>query len=346
MTCTGCSSSGAAVMTYNNSEITENEFRYYLATYKGRFRQVYTDFSDTSKFYASEISEGITYETYLFDMVVENVKRSLLCDALFDEMGLKLNSKVEKQIDDYISDYITEYAGGSKNQFNAALAEYGINASMLKEIYLRDEKTAAVFDALYGSSGVTPVTDADRTVYLEENYVRVRHIYVNNKYVYATDEDGYALYTEDGLKQTKAMEGEELEAKNALITAIDEALAEGDNFEEVYDAFSEDKYYANGYYLTRNTDFVSEVVSSAFDLKEGEYVKIESDYGTHYIQKLALDAAPWADDSNADFFTDYDTSVAEHLFEEYLDSLLSAITVDDTVLGTYSLEASPSNYRF
>lgn len=345
MTFSGCAS-GEAVMTYNNSSISENEFQYYLATYKGRFKQTYTDFADTAAFYASEIAEGISYETYLFDMIVENVKRTLVCDALFDEMNLKLNSSVEENIDYYINDYITEYANGNKNQFNAALAEYGINASMLKEIYLRDEKTSAVFNAMYGSSGTSPVTDADRSAYLEENYIRIRHIYVNNKYVYATDEDGYALYTADGLKQTKAMEGEELAAKNALIAAIDESLSSGDNFEAVYDAFSEDKYYANGYYLTRTTDFVPEVVDSAFELEEGEYVKIESDVGTHYIQKLAMDESPWSNDANTDFFTDYDTVVAEHLFGEYLDGLLPSVDTNDAVLDKYSVETSSTNYRF
>ncbi len=342
----GCSSAGADIMTYSNSEITENEFQFYLATYKGRFKQYYTDFSDTSAFYASEFSEGTTYEDYLFDMVVENVKRTLVCDALFDELGLKMNSSVEQQIDAYIDDYILEYAGGSKNQFNAALAPYGINASMLKNIYLRDEKAAAVFDALYGSSGATPVTDADRSAYLNENYVRVRHIYVNNKYVYATDEDGYALYTEDGLKQTKAMEGEELEAKNALIAAIDEELASSADFEEVYEAFSEDKYYANGYYLTRTTDFVSDVVGSAFELDEGEFVKIESEVGTHYIKRLPMDETPWSDKANADFFTDYDTVVAEQLFGDYLTGLLPDVVVDEEILAAYSVETSTTNYRF
>ena len=69
------------------------------------------------------------------------------------------------------------------------------------------------------------------------------------------------------------MEGEELEAKNALIAAIDEALGNGDDFEEIYEAFSEDKYYTNGYYLTRTTDFVSDVVKSAFELEDGETVE-------------------------------------------------------------------------
>lgn len=345
MSLTGCAY-GETVMSYNNSKISENEFQYYLATYKGRFKQSYTDFADTADFYSSEIVEGTTYETYLFDMIVENVKRTLVCDALFDEMELKLSDSIERDIDYYIDDYVNEYANGSKNQFNAALAEYGINTSMLKTIYLRDEKTSAVFDALYGSSGTDRVTDADRTAYLEENYVRVRHIYVNNKYVYATDEDGYALYTTDGLKQTKAMEGEELAAKNALIDAIDESLTDGDDFEAVYEAFSEDKYYPNGYYLTRATDFISEVVTSAFELEDGEYVKLVSDYGTHYIQKLPLDESPWDEASNSDFFENFDTDVAEAIFSEYLDELLPNVETNDPILENYSVEASSVNYRF
>ncbi len=345
LTFSGCSA-GTAVMTYHGASISENEFQYYLATYKGKFQQLYSDFKDTTEFYESELIEGTTNEEYLFNMVVDNVKRTLICDALFDELGLKISSSVEDQIDYYIDDYITEYANGSKNLFNSALAQYGINSKMLKEIYLRDEHATAVFSAMYSSSGTNPVTNADRTAYLEENYVRIRHIYVNNKYVYTTDEDGYLIYNEDGTKQTTAMSVEELEAKNAVIAAIDESLVNGDDFELIYETFSEDQYYPNGYYLTRNTDFISEVVQSAFELEIGEYIKIESDYGTHYIKRLALDENPWDDESNSDFFTDYDTTVAEELFNEYLDELMPAVEVDEEIIAEYSVQSSPINYRF
>ncbi len=343
---TGCSS-GTAVMTYNDSSISENEFQYYLATYKGRFSRTFSDFSDNAAFYASEITDGMTYEAYLFDAITENIGRTLVCDALFDEMNLRLSDSTVEKIDAYIADYITEYADGNKNQFNAALAPYGINAKMLREIYLRDEKTSAVFDALYNANtGDTPVTDADRAAYLAENYVRVRHIYVNNKYVYSTDEDGYVVYTTDGLKQTEEMTGEQLSAKNALIASIDEALADGGDFEEVYQTFSEDKYYQNGYYLTRTTDFVSDVVSSAFELEEGDWVKIESDVGVHYIKRLPMDESPWTSDDSKDFFENYDTTVAEGLFRALLDEKIPGILYNEGILAEYTVEASPTNYRF
>lgn len=343
---TSCSS-GTAVMTYNDSSISENEFQYYLATYKGRFARTFSDFSNTSAFYTSEVADGVTYEAYLFDTITENIGRTLVCDALFDEMHLRISDATTEKIDAYIDDFITEYANGNKNQFNAALAPYGINAKMLREIYLRDEKTSAVFDALYNANtGETPVTDADRAAYLNENYVRVRHIYVNNKYIYSTDEDGYAVYTADGLMQTEEMTGEQLSVKNALIVSIDEALADGADFEEVYRTFSEDQYYANGYYLTRSTDFVSDVVSSAFELDEGDWVKVESDVGVHYIKRLPMDEAPWTSDDNKDFFENYDTAVAEELFRTFLDEKIPGILYNEEILAEYTVEASPTNYRF
>lgn len=342
---TACSS-GKAVMTYKDSSISENEFVYYLATYKGKFKQVYSDYSDTADFYSAEITDGMTYGEYLNNMVIENVKRTLLCDSLFHEMNLKLDADITGQIDSYIEDYIKEYADGNKNVFNSVLSQYGINSKMLRNIYIRDEYAAAVFNALYGTNGTDPITDKDRDEYLADNYVRIRHIYVNNKFAYETDDDGYPVYTDDGYKSTVPMTGEELEAKNAVISAIDESLAGGGDFEEIYDAFSEDKYYEHGYYITAGTDFITDVIKSAFELEIGEYVKIESDYGTHYIKRLELEETPWKEESNADFFEDFDTDVAEAKFNGYLEALMPDVAVDDDVISTYSVETSATNYRF
>ena len=346
LTSVSCAASADA-MEYGSSSITENEFRFYLATYKAKFAQAYADFKNTSEFYDMELGDtGMSAEEFLYDAVVHNVKMSLVCDELFDEYGLRISSDVTDTIDYYIDDFITEFAGGSKNVFNAALAEYGINAKMLREIYLRDERASAVFSHLFGTGGEMELTDEDRTEYLSENYVRVRHIYVNNKYTYLYDEDGVPVYTTSGKQQTTSLSDDELAAKNALIAAIDESIAEGGDFEEIYEAFSEDKYYENGYYLTKSTDFVDDVVSSAFDLEIGEHIKIESDVGVHYIMRLEMDDSPWEEDENADFFENYDSIVADQLFNAYIESFIDEVIVDQKILDSYSVEGSPVNYRF
>ncbi len=345
--CALTSCGGKSVMTYGSSSISENEFRYYLATYKGRYAQTYSDFKDTHEFFSRSIdSEGHTAEEVLYDMVLHNVKMTLVSEELFEEYGLTLPRSTEDTINDFIDSLVEDCAGGSKNVLNATLGEYGINMKMLKTICLRDEKTSALYAYLYGEGGEFAIDDVDRTKYLNDNYVRVRHIYVNNKYAYDTDENGNQKYTDDGLYALRELTEEEAEAKNALVSAIDESLESGGDFEEIYEAFSEDKYYESGYYITRDMDFIDGVVEAAFDLEVGEWEKIESDYGTHYVMRLEMDERPWENEDSADFFDGYDETVSESLFAEKIESYIDEVECDSEVLDSYSLEASPINYKF
>lgn len=345
--CALASCSSESVMTYGSHSINENEFSYYLATYKGKYAQTYADFKNTPEYFSSVVTDdGQTVEDVLYSAVVHNVEMTLVCEQMFDDYGLSLSRSVEDTINSYIGDFVDEYADGSRNKFNAALGAYGVNINMLKKIYLRDEKVSALYDVLYGTNGIIGITDEDRQNYLDENYVRVRHIYVNNKYMYATDEDGVQEYTDDGLRKKRELTAEELAAKQALIDAIDESLAEGADFDEVYDAFSEDKYYKNGYYISENMDFISDVTDSAMSLEVGEYKKIETDYGTHYIMRLEMDEKPWENEDNSDFFDGYDTTVGQALFADMAEEKISEVVLNEEVLGEYTMADSAINYRF
>ena len=345
--CALVSCSPESVMTYGSHSINENEFSYYLATYKGKYAQTYADFKNTPEYFSSVVTDdGQTVEDVLYSAVVHNVEMTLVCEQMFDDYGLSLSRSVEDTINSYIDDFVDEYADGSRNKFNAALGAYGVNINMLKKIYLRDEKVSALYDALYGTNGIIGITDEDRQNYLDENYVRVRHIYVNNKYMYATDEDGVQEYTDDGLRKKRELTAEELAAKQALIDAIDESLAEGADFDEVYDAFSEDKYYKNGYYISENMDFIEDVTDSAMSLEVGEYKKIETDYGTHYIMRLEMDEKPWENEDNSDFFDGYDTTVGQALFADMAEKKISEVVLNEEVLGEYTMADSAINFRF
>lgn len=345
--CALASCSSESVMTYGSHSINENEFSYYLATYKGKYAQTYADFKNTPEYFSSVVTDdGQKVEDVLYSAVVHNVEMTLVCEQMFDDYGLSLSRSVEDTINSYIDDFVDEYADGSRNKFNAALGAYGVNINMLKKIYLRDEKVSALYEALYGTNGIIGITDEDRQNYLDENYVRVRHIYVNNKYMYATDEDGVQEYTDDGLRKKRELTAEELAAKQALIDAIDESLEEGADFDEVYDAFSEDKYYKNGYYISENMDFIADVTDSAMSLEVGEYKKIETDYGTHYIMRLEMDEKPWENEDNSDFFDGYDTTVGQALFADMAEEKISEVVLNEEVLGEYTIADSAINYRF
>ena len=344
---TGCGgNTGKAVMTYGDSVITENVFQYYLSYYKNIYLKTYTDMKDTAAYYQTVLPDGQTAEEYLFQMTVENVKLTLICMELFQKSGLSVSKVMENDIDAYLDDLVTEYAGGDKKALNAELAKYGVNLNMLADIYIDQEKSGFLFDYFFGENGIIPVSDEEKQAYYEENYSHIYHMYVNDAYYYPTTEEGFTPTDENGNPVTEPMTGKMLAKKEAVIAAIDASLEAGSDFMDVYRVYSEDQYYANGYYLTRSTDFVDAVVDAAFTLEEGEYIKMKSEYGTHYVLRAELDEAPWENESNADFFEDFETALKSELFYSYISTYLPEVQVDTEALSAYSVEASPVNYRF
>lgn len=343
---TGCGSAGKTVMSYGDSVITENEFQYYLSYYKNVYMQTYSDMEDTAAYYKTVLPDGQTAEEYLFNMTVENVMMTLICMEQFDVNGLKITSEIEKDVDAYIKDLIAEYAGGDKKALNAVLAKYGVNTKMLADIYINQDKSGFLFDYMFGENGIRPLTDEEKQTYYEENYSHVIHLYVNDAYYYPTTEDGYTQTDANGNLVSAPLTAELLAEKNAVIAAVDEALAGGADFQDVYETYSEDKYYVNGYYLTKTTGFISEVVDAAFSLEMNTWKKVKSDYGTHYVYRIPLDETPWEGEANADFFENFETSLASELFMEYVRSFLPEVQVDREALASYSVEESPVNYRF
>lgn len=338
----GCAAS-PAVMNYHKESVSINEYRYWLSTYKGNFMTAYSDMSNTDSFWNSILYDDVTAEEYLNQAVIENVKRTLVCTALFDEYGLKLSDGDIADVDSYISDLIRERANGSKNVLNQSLASFGINVDMLRDICLDEAKTSQLFRYLYGSGGPREMDAEALDAYCAQNYARIRHIYVNDAYTYDMDGDKYKFDT-NGQALTRALTEEEKAEKDKTVSAIEAALAAGEDFTAVYDEYSEDHYYKNGYYLTRTTDFISEVVDAAFSLETGEWTRVDSEYGVHFIQRLEMDPAPYNNADNADFFDSFSSDAKNADFRAYLDTLLPDVEVDSEAISQYSIRDAAINY--
>lgn len=339
----GCASS-PAVMTYEKDKITSNMYRYWLSTYKGTFMQTYTDMSDTDAFWDSVLYDDVTAEQYLNTAVIDNVKRMLVCSSQFDQLGLKLSDAAEADIDAYLETLITERADGSRNAFNQMLAQYGINIDMLREIYLMEDKTSLLFSRLYADGGERELSDEALESFCQEHYVRVRHIYVNDAYMYEANEEGYYGYDESGTLKTRDLTEAEAAEKAAKIASIDAALAAGTDFETVYETYSEDLYYENGYYLSATTNFIPTVITAAFSLEVGEWKRVESDYGVHYILRLEMDEKPYENEANADFFASFESDAQNDDFLTWTDELISQVEVDEEELQKYSIRDAVPNY--
>ncbi len=333
-----------AAMSYGKSSISIYMYRYWLSTYKGVFLRTYSDMRDTDAFWDSVLDGGETAEEYLNGLVAENVKRTLVCAELFDRYDLTLPSSSVKQTDDYIEELITEEANGSRSAFNQILAQYGVNLNILREIYLFESKASVLFSYLYGDGGPRQLGPEKLDEYCASHFVRVRHIYVNDAYALDTDEDGYYKTNADGTVATRPLTEEEAAEKAEIIARIEAALAAGENFDAVYERYSEDKYYENGYYLSRGIDFIDEVVDAAFSLAVGEQTELHSDYGTHFLYRMESEERPYENEANADFFDSVLNDAENEDFMAYLDTLLPDVTVYEDVIAPYSIRDAAVNY--
>ena len=333
------SSKGETLMSLGNAKISVNMYRLWLSRVKGAYGG-----ADDSVWQETN-DDGRTYDEIFTEYVTQNAKTFLCALYEFDKLGLKLPDAEKEKIENTMNEILTERAGGSKSELNSMLANYGVNYNILKEIYTIEAKTAYLEEYLFGEGGTEKITDEQRDEYYKSEYVRIKQIffYTANKPV--TDSEGNYTYDDEGCVVTRDYTEEEIaeqKEKAALITA---SLTSGQDFDLLM-AQSEDaasQSYPNGYYFTRSSQYVAEVVGAAFSLSEGEFTTVESEYGIHIIKRLPLDEKGYAAKTNADFFTDFEDNLRTGLFTARLVAYEDDIKINESLLRKYSVASSASN---
>ncbi|MBE6562519.1 MAG: hypothetical protein E7660_02150 [Ruminococcaceae bacterium] len=331
---------GVPALTLENSVVTENMYNYWLCSYKANFLASYEDVKDTEEFWQSELYDGSTAEEFLEELVLESVEMDLVAMHLFDKFGLSITNEDRKAAENIVAD-LCEYTGGGKNDFNRAVSVYGVNYDMLVNIYLEEFKSTYVYDYVF-ENNVLVVDDEVKQAYLEDNYARVRHIYINDAY---DSEKSY--YDSDGNFVMEPYDDAKQAEKDAKVAAAKTALDTGADFDTVYKEYSEETAYEKGYYLNvSTTGLPSELITNAYKIDVGETMTFETQYGTHIIKRLEMDKAPYNDKANEDFFEDFTDSVYENTYMEYVRSYFDEITVDEEILAKYPVKDALPNYSF
>ncbi len=344
---TMCGEAGPTALEYDGVTVTEEMYLYWLAHYKAVFLDRFTGAEDTDAFWSDTLENGMTAEEYFTEVAHENIKKNIAAAWLFDYMGLRFTSEMKKDIKNGIEDMKVNLAGGDEEEFAAMLAEYGITEDTLYDIYVMDTKVTYLYDYLYGSGGALDISDEDKLTYTNENYVRIQHIYVNNNFKYVTVENELGSFTHDpetGVAYTEELTEEEKAEKNATVEAIDGAISGGEAFEEVWAEYSEDKLYENGYYLTEDSTFISEVVEAAFELEVGETARLETEYGVHYIKRYEITGTPWDDEESDEFFYDFDTVLADYIYTVQVSEIAEKVKVFTEITDKYKLREVKPNY--
>lgn len=372
-----CSSRGKTVMTLGKTEITGSMIEFWMSRYKAQFEYSYGKslksaygLSSVDKIWTVRVKDDSaeTYDDLFSSYIYDNAKTYLCALYLFDQYKLKLPDAIVKNVDSIIDQYVENLADGSKSEFNAILAAYGINMKLLRELYLTDEKVSYLKEYLFGSDGIQPLTTQQLEDYYQKNYVRMKQvcIFINKKPklnddgTYATDKDGNTAYSD--------MTAEENAAARTKIEEAMKKLEGGADFEDIlseYDENKADDVYKNGIYMSSESAFgndsdLQKIYEALLEMKDGEVKQIELSNSLHIIKKYALDSGAYSKEENVDFFSFYDSGTQKYqtynqyvktpIFIEYIKERLEQysvdVKIDEEALAEYRISKVRANYNF
>ena len=187
-----CADKGNPLLTLKGHTITTNQYRFLLSRVRGSL--AYAGYSvDKATFWEMVVDKNnTTYDEYFKQAALNDARRYLAALALFDDEKLTLPASYKERIDKDMDEHLSD--AGSKSALNAQLALYGVNAKMLREIYLMEAKYEYLQYHLYGKDGEKVAAEV-RQSYLEDYAVCFRQVLIRAfDYVYETDTNGDDIY--------------------------------------------------------------------------------------------------------------------------------------------------------
>ena len=327
---------GRVVMTYDGLALTEDIYRFWLSCYRAQFSHL-------------EASEGVDKLATLADT---NIRKSLIAAGVFDAMGLRLDTTARNQINGAMRSL--EEAYGSRAALDEALERFGISYDGLRRAISYEQKAAALSNYLFGKNGAYAPDDEACEEYYQELYCRVQIITILHV-EFVLDANGERIFDRaSGKYLYEEKTGEAMEAQLAKEAELASKLYDGMGeiaFQQLLASYNNDsaaKNYPSGYYFAKGGDYreyIEEIPKAALGMDEGTVVRVESEYGVHYLLRVKLDEGGYAAEENADFFADFASRMQSYYFELYITQLLAEVEADHAVLASIRYEDCEPNFE-
>lgn len=383
-------------------EIKADEYTYLIGMYKKRLL-VNLGLEGTGM--SAEISSGITLGDYLDSMYREEFEMSvytlLYSQSLFDDYNLSLTDEQLKTIDTVIENTKNYFGGYSDQAFKRILKNFGFTMDTMRSVYTMQAKQMAVIDHLYGSDYSKLTDDALKTFY-KDTYLRFQAIVINNTYEAVKDSDGKTsyVYLTDRQKefanklidemQSLLVDKDESKDYPTICAGLEMTKEElfadlGAVYDKLYEKYSYDKVYPNGYYMVAPVSLSqmisSEMLLAAFKTKVGDVAdpitakitfeksgtiningKDETikagdyfEYGKAFIRRLELDDEGYKREESKIFFDDSDfieqagKSAFYDLLKNYEEKECKYTMMRSSAADSYKISEAIANeldYRF
>lgn len=295
------------------------------------------------------VNYNILKEAYLIEAKIAYLK-----EHLYGTNGSKVGSTM-------IEEYYQKNYAHFKHVFLYTHEKAYVTDSNGDTIYYLDGKRIA-----YDQSA-TPKTNTSGDVVKDKNG---DPIYVHEDGRIAYDKQNgtrQPIYEEDGSTQKTIQYSA---AKKAEIRALaDTILLRAEEtpissraivFDQLISEFNQDasldaNYYPNGYYLTKDSAYISaDVVDAVFDMEVGEVRRvIDDEYGVWVVMRYETETGAWADEKHKDFFRHpatgnylFMSELTDQLYAEYLAPYAQKVLVDEERLAGVDMKSVEPNYYY
>jgi hypothetical protein len=357
-------------------QITEKEYNYLMGMFKKKVL-VQFDSSLTDDSLDLEISPGVKLGTYLEARYREGFEQTLISllysQSLFDELGLSLTDEEKSHINATATAVVAYYGNYSLKEFNKIAKQYGFDDKAMRSVYEMQYKENKLREHLLGKND-SNIQESDRESYYRYAYLRYQTLIVNTLYKLHTDSNGEVKFLLLDEYEKAEKERLVLELRELLVNKnmdFDYILLKEDknlSYMELWEKYSDDKFYPSGLYESANPDAEqlnnSNVLSAAYQSKpgevkvvtakryfegdsslEGEDVTIKPgdyfEYGSIFVQRLELDSGAYDRRESEIFFGEsFEAGVANHAYFKHLEKHQSSLPYEVMV------SSRVNNYTF
>ena len=260
---------------------------------------------------------------------------------------------------------IAYYGNYSEREFNNIANEYGFDDDAMRSVYEMQYKENKLRQYILGEN-YENVSDADREEYYRKYYLRYQTIIINTLYKLHVDSSGEVTFLlldeyEKAERERLVVELRELLVNNNM--DYDYILLKDDknlSYEELWEKYSDDKFYPRGLYETSQPTAEqlanSNVLSAAYNSKIGEtkvvtakrYFEgdgtLETDegtikpgdyfeYGSVFVKRLELDTGAYNRKENKDFFkgSEFEDAVCNYVFFKAISAHQESLPYEATI---------------
>lgn len=147
--------------------------------------------ADGFSYYDQTVS-GMSFGEFVKQEAMDNCKRYVQVNKLFDELGLEFTAEEEETIASNLDNEwgfeVGSYAsllGATELQKYDTMGDYyqslGVSQSSFKNVYMTAYKSSKIFDYYYAEGGVEEVPQSEIESWLGENYTVARYISISLK---------------------------------------------------------------------------------------------------------------------------------------------------------------------